>query len=231
VCFLLIGSNYNNNAFYLKECINKEYTMNIKMLRAAVAGLVLSVSGFASAGLITSTNGLIDTSTNFEWLSLSPNYGISYDDMNLTNLNGFQSLGFRYATIDEVGALWVEAGITLPALYVLDTSDQLAAGDVLANLLGTFHFNDSNHFLQGMTSSIALNGTSILTPWLRATCLNGTGCSDGVNYGGYSQTTSEINSNTSSWLVRNTQAVPEPSTLAIFALGIIGLASRRFKKQ
>jgi hypothetical protein len=25
--------------------------------------------------------------------------------------------------------------------------------------------------------------------------------------------------------------VPEPSTLAIFALGIIGLASRRFKKQ
>jgi hypothetical protein len=26
-------------------------------------------------------------------------------------------------------------------------------------------------------------------------------------------------------------AVPEPSTLAIFALGIMGLASRRFKKQ
>ena len=26
-------------------------------------------------------------------------------------------------------------------------------------------------------------------------------------------------------------AVPEPSTLAIFALGMIGLASRRFKKQ
>jgi hypothetical protein len=25
--------------------------------------------------------------------------------------------------------------------------------------------------------------------------------------------------------------VPEPSTLAIFALGIVGLASRRFKKQ
>jgi len=27
--------------------------MNIKMLKAAVAGLVLSVSGFANAGLIT----------------------------------------------------------------------------------------------------------------------------------------------------------------------------------
>jgi hypothetical protein len=29
----------------------------------------------------------------------------------------------------------------------------------------------------------------------------------------------------------NTTAVPEPSTLAIFALGIMGLASRRFKKH
>jgi hypothetical protein len=32
------------------------------------------------------------------------------------------------------------------------------------------------------------------------------------------------------WLYR-TVDVPEPSTLAIFALGMIGLASRRFKKQ
>ncbi|WP_245942505.1 PEP-CTERM sorting domain-containing protein [Candidatus Colwellia aromaticivorans] len=32
-------------------------------------------------------------------------------------------------------------------------------------------------------------------------------------------------------LVREAQDVPEPSTLAIFALGMIGLASRRFKKQ
>ena len=32
-------------------------------------------------------------------------------------------------------------------------------------------------------------------------------------------------------LQSNSQEVPEPSTLAIFALGMIGLASRRFKKQ
>jgi hypothetical protein len=31
--------------------------------------------------------------------------------------------------------------------------------------------------------------------------------------------------------VRGVAVVPEPTTLAIFALGIIGLASRRFKKQ
>jgi hypothetical protein len=35
---------------------------------------------------------------------------------------------------------------------------------------------------------------------------------------------------TNTWLVKKAE-VPEPSTLAIFALGMIGLASRRFKKQ
>ncbi|MCJ8318134.1 MAG: PEP-CTERM sorting domain-containing protein [Colwellia sp.] len=33
------------------------------------------------------------------------------------------------------------------------------------------------------------------------------------------------------WLTTNATDVPEPSTLAIFALGMIGLASSRFKKQ
>jgi len=32
-------------------------------------------------------------------------------------------------------------------------------------------------------------------------------------------------------MIKDATDVPEPSTLAIFALGIIGLASRRFKKQ
>ena len=36
---------------------------------------------------------------------------------------------------------------------------------------------------------------------------------------------------TSYSLQKAVQSVPEPSTLAIFALGMIGLASRRFKKQ
>ena len=31
--------------------------------------------------------------------------------------------------------------------------------------------------------------------------------------------------------VRSTATIPEPSTLAIFGLGMIGLASRRFQKQ
>jgi hypothetical protein len=32
-------------------------------------------------------------------------------------------------------------------------------------------------------------------------------------------------------VINDNVSVPEPTTLAIFALGIMGLASRRFKKQ
>mgnify|MGYP001602056916 CR=1 FL=1 len=39
------------------------------------------------------------------------------------------------------------------------------------------------------------------------------------------------NSIVGQWLIADSVQVPEPSTLAIFALGMIGLASRRFKKQ
>jgi hypothetical protein len=59
---------------------------------------------------------------------------------------------------------------------------------------------------------------------------------DSVNGGWRSGLNTNLNSN-NVWqryvLVRNNNQVdvPEPSTLAIFALGIIGLASRRFKKQ
>jgi len=45
------------------------------------------------------------------------------------------------------------------------------------------------------------------------------------NSGSYSLKSLEV------WVKPTIQDVPEPSTLAIFALGIIGLASRRFKKQ
>ena len=62
VCFLLIGSNYNNNAFYLKECINKENTMRIKMLKVALVGVVLSVSGLANAGVIYDSGSAVSDS-------------------------------------------------------------------------------------------------------------------------------------------------------------------------
>jgi hypothetical protein len=49
---------------------------------------------------------------------------------------------------------------------------------------------------------------------------------DAASFGGdFGALYNELNNK---WLVTD---VPEPSTLAIFALGMIGLASRRFKKQ
>jgi hypothetical protein len=45
-----------------------------------------------------------------------------------------------------------------------------------------------------------------------------------------SVTRRNVSGGTGTWLTRQVM-VPEPSILAIFALGLMGIASRRFKKQ
>ena len=52
-----------------------------------------------------------------------------------------------------------------------------------------------------------------------------------LNFNGVNSIHSRNLSGFSSFDNPNVSKVPEPSTLAIFALGMIGLASRRFKKQ
>ena len=71
-----------NNNFYtanpkIWKGINKEYFMKLKFLQAAVAGLMLSVCGFANATLITHNGYTLDTDTKIvsngvvEWLQWS----------------------------------------------------------------------------------------------------------------------------------------------------------------
>jgi hypothetical protein len=73
-------------------------------------------------------------------------------------------------------------------------------------------------------ATLALDDTDRSTDFEQAKNLS-TQLLNAPRYDGLSQ--SQIN-HIANWEVRD---VPEPSTLAIFALGIMGLASRRFKKQ
>ena len=67
----------------------------------------------------------------------------------------------------------------------------------------------------------------------------GRGVYMGLNIGSYNIYSDQVDDNTElllenalAWSARSvTTDVPEPSTLAIFALGMMGLAARRFKKQ
>lgn len=218
--------------------------MNLKMLKAAFAGLVLSVSGFANAGLITSelitpdntvdfsqfgafnfTNGPIEigalvgesiiwSSTNNSSVIGNGAYGLasngSWNDMNgyigLNTGNGSMFISFADGPIHEFSLL---------------TNYAPGNGQFI---LEAFGFDN-----------VLLESYDITALAPIVTNTNNTGASRGIsreNNDIYSIRLSNayvVADNLS--FNRLSQEVPEPSTLAIFALGIMGLASRKFKKQ
>jgi hypothetical protein len=225
VCFLPIGSNYNNNAFYLKECINKENTMRIKMLKVAVAGLVLSVSGFANAGLIS-----FDNRIDFQ------NYVSSFQLDDLTSVTqGVSSLGqdrgdyswnmssYGCQTTGDCGDNSSEGFVT--GGYVWTYGDGAFTFDNAINAFGIDYT-----YRNGTNDRITLNGLASQT--------SPTGGFFGIVDTTSTFTTVNYTARGSSSLFDNVtygsesvETVPEPTTLATFALGLMGLAARRFKKQ
>ena len=203
--------------FYSQECITRENTMNMKMLKAALAGLILSISGFANAGLITfnfnaadnnlasvikTVDGTTLTVTSFSPHSVSTadsdGLCISGDSGFCSSLNDF-SLIFSHA----VKLISYEVGF-------------LSSGNSGANILLAQgpNFSLESNFVDenthNFTSQFNVVGNQSIN--VSASNLGGFGSLQ------FRQITIDDSVN-----------VPEPSTLAIFALGIMGLVSRRFK--
>jgi len=220
---LRVFLNNKNNTISFKECITKENIMNIKMLKAALAGLVLSVSGFANAGLIFS-----NVSVTSDSLTFTINGDLSgYDLSNTQNGSNF---GLRY-----FGDLFILPTNEYRANIWSDTV--FSSNSVLTGNTGTF--GSLNAYTWANTSS-ALTNSDYTTQ--RAVTLSFNTLVDVFNINSTNGRVEFIagwgNSNTTGRVevlgthhFRDSQEVPEPSTLAIFALGIIGLATRRFKKQ
>lgn len=230
--------------------------MNIKMLKVAVAGLALSVSGFANAGLIT--NGDFETGDLTGWtiaglgnstcptapgdwnVSSTSSTGCtevsnpisgSYAAYNM--LDGANAMeyrlsqiididtGFSAATLDWMhDAIWSTG--TSVREFTIDIYD-VTGVNLLANLYSesyvgvgstngwqshSIDISSSLSIFQGQSVSLAF-ATHIPATWT------------GPAGFGLDAISLEV----------ETADVPEPSTLAIFALGMIGLASRRFKRQ
>jgi hypothetical protein len=183
--------------------------MNIKMLKAAVVGLVLSVSGFANAGIIYNTE-------------LDENAYISIDglDWAWANLVGGADLsiqaqyGWRIPTLADWG------GSPLAIDFLSDTGNA-----TMVSGLHSFNYDPNSTFTG--RGSCAAGWFSVNT-----TCNWGNGQGQVTNNSGWYAKPGQVSkSHYEQLVVRESQQVPEPSTLAIFALGIMGLASRRFKKQ
>jgi hypothetical protein len=193
------------------------------MLKAAVAGLVLSISGFANATLITLD---FDSLAGSGGGTVAPNsdfipYIISFDQ-EISLYSGFNpsfgGSGVNVAANSENFASTVTGSffqtVNSLSLRVGDTGGdldtvRLEVYDVFNSLITSTSFTSESAFDLSV-AGIGIKSFAIID----------------VN-------DSLIVFDT---LVYNTEApivddIPEPSTLAIFALGIMGLASRRFKKQ
>jgi len=190
--------------------------MNIKMLKAVCAGLIFTLSGFANAGIIdhgghTEVNGI-------DWLDWTSTQGMTQSQALAAND------GWRAATLDEFRIML----------------NDVFAKTVLWHSDGTGHAG-TEHIPLVMLFRQMFGGTYPNDNWASYALIQGAGVV-GVNqhllfdgylpdqYGNY-ETKNEIMGIA---LVRETSLptdVPAPSSLAIFALGMMGLASRRFKKQ
>ncbi|WP_299082314.1 PEP-CTERM sorting domain-containing protein [uncultured Paraglaciecola sp.] len=196
--------------------------MSIKMLKAALAGLVLSVSSFANAGLITfnfngadndlasvikTVNGVTLTASSF-----SPD-SLSTADADGLCISGGGEIASFCGSLNDLTLTFSHA-VKLISYEV----GYLSTGNSGANILFTqgLNFSLQSNFVDENTDNFTnqFNVVGNQSINVSASNLGGNGSLQ------FRQITIDDSVN-----------VPEPSTLAIFALGLMGLASRRFKKQ
>jgi len=202
--------------------------MKYKFLQAAVTGLMLTVCNMANAGLIIGSGW--DDDNNIETGSFSVSNGLSAwtstdlfliqhdpgvisgqeDDFAvLFNNFGHLSTGLNSLSTtggaSNIGTLWsIGTGADIMNVSFL--------GNYVVDLFTDELFNATGEgYLTYGTNSVLLSFVSEATN-------NGISASILTTY-------------TVKELTNPNISVPEPSTLAILALGIMGLASRRFKKQ
>jgi hypothetical protein len=209
--------------------------MKFKIIKAVFLGLVLSVSSIANAALIIN---IYESGNNVE---------VTYSG----SINLDSTLGFRDTSKAINGYLASEGGIGISSgaidYYEISASSwtpfgtggfgtwDATSGDAL--MLST----DSYLALaSGYISGKTLSGTAIkvnssfaalgFTVGSFATQLVNGDCSQTVTVNVRQVPVQLFNGDCSETVTVNVHQVPVPTTLAILALGLIGLGARRFKK-
>ncbi|MCW8866057.1 MAG: PEP-CTERM sorting domain-containing protein [Colwellia sp.] len=225
----------------------------IKYLPLSLA-MITSVNTFASLidyELDLETGYIINTNQQLEYLQFNATNGMTAQEA----LNTFSVDGWSVAT-DEQGANFIVDATSYPYYDRIIAKNSISGyasdsqTDPLGDLFGytyyagagsningwiisdgtdeervSFKFGDIDNYyslfnLQGRYSEYNIASPSYT--------YNRSG-SIGINYN-YARSDDDYGSYGAVLMVRSIE-VPEPSTFAIFALGLIGLASRRFKKQ
>jgi hypothetical protein len=230
--------------------------MNNKFLKMAFAGLVLTASGFANAGLIVGTN-----TTDWSLSTVNPLGGTGGTWTTLIAAADLPAIN----TYTDTVSVDSPSSVVTPGANVLGVSS-LFAGSGVSFFRTTFNLFDITFASVALAVDnnvqVFINGSEVarLTPLVSANWASASLPAFNIQNDGSITDIVKFNKtfDFNDWnegenevvlAVRNLDIkdsggiafrmdvegdaveVPEPSTLAIFALGLMGLASRRFMKK
>ncbi|MGB3725778.1 MAG: PEP-CTERM sorting domain-containing protein [Glaciecola sp.] len=199
--------------------------MKNKFLKGLVAGFALLLSGIANAGLIT--------------LSEFDATATTYDFSGLTD--GATTVGDGFLTVSNGEVISINEGsLIAPAYYDGEDSSVIRFDFLtLVSAIGLdFYVNDQPTTLSIFDSTDSLiesiTISNIGLPTSTGFPYGFIGVNAGANLISYATVDTPLIGNelvVDNIIYQSTTEVPEPSTLAVFTLGLMGLASRKLKKQ
>ncbi len=220
--------------------------MKFKFLKAVAAGLILSASclvNVANAGLINIGNGSTsDIDCTIGCMDIYQQaYDSSYFGSSSVTINSLSLFG-------KVGQSWFYSGVYDVYIGYMNGNYDSITTNYSSNFGSAATYTDTVNLATDMVADVLtvdldFNYNTSLGDLL----IQFTRTSED-SYGGFAYGTNYLWSRVYRWAGSNgtggdsgyalnsrfdvsTAQVPEPSTLAIFALGLMGLVSRRFKKQ